>query len=98
MDFFKVEVLSRRGPIRYAALLVMDLESRRVQIAGIIREPYEEEWMFQVLRNLIEAVDGFLLSHVYLIMDRDPVFTQETALASGKLGSNRFACADVART
>ena len=33
--------------------------------------------MFQVLRNLIDGVDGFLLPHQYLIMDRDPVFTQE---------------------
>ena len=76
MDFFKVEVLSLRGPIRYAVLVVMDLKSRRVEIAGIIREPYES-WMFQILRNLIDGMDGFLLSHVYLIMDRDPVFTQE---------------------
>jgi transposase InsO family protein len=29
------------------------------------------------LRNLIDSVDGFLLPHHYLIMDRDPVFTQE---------------------
>ena len=76
MDFFKVEVLSLRGPIRYAVLVVMDLRSRRVQIAGIIREP-SEDWMFQVLRNLVDSVDGFLLYHGYLIMDRDPVFTQE---------------------
>ncbi len=54
----------------------MDLQSRRVQIAGIVQEPYEA-WMFQVLRNLIDGVDGFLLPHHYLIMDRDPVFTQE---------------------
>jgi transposase len=33
MDFFKVEVLSLRGPVRYAVLVVMDLESRRVPIA-----------------------------------------------------------------
>jgi hypothetical protein len=62
MDFFKVEVLSLRGPVRYAVLVVMDLQSRRVQIAGIVREPYED-WMFQVLRNLIDSVDGFLLPH-----------------------------------
>jgi hypothetical protein len=48
--------------VRYAVLVVMDLESRRVQIAGIIREPYEN-WMFQVLRNLTDAVEGFLLPH-----------------------------------
>jgi Integrase core domain. len=76
MDFFKVEVLSLRGPLRYAVLVAMDLQSRRVNIAGIVPEPYED-WMFQVLRNLIDGVDGFLVSHQYLIMDRDPVFTQE---------------------
>jgi transposase len=37
MDFFKVEVLSLRGPIRYAVLVVIDLKSRRIDIAGIIR-------------------------------------------------------------
>ncbi len=76
MDFFQVEVLSLRGPVRYAVLVVMDLQSRRVQIAGIVQEPCED-WMFQVLRNVIDAVDGFLLPHDSLIMDRDPVFTQE---------------------
>ncbi len=60
MDFFKVEVLSPRGPVRYAVLVVMDLQSRRVQIAGIVQDPYED-WMLQVLRNLIDSVDGFLL-------------------------------------
>ncbi len=74
LDFFKVEVLSFHGPVRYAVLVVMDLQSRRVQIAGIVHEPYEG-WMFQVLRSLIDGVDGFLLPHQYLIMDRDPVFT-----------------------
>ncbi len=86
MDFFKVEVLSLRGPVRYAVLVVMDLESRRVQIAGIVQEPYED-WMFQVLRNLIDGVDGFLLQLHYLIMDRDPVFTQEFR--------GRLACAGI---
>ncbi len=76
MDFFKVEVLSLRGPVRYAVLVVMDLQSRRVQIAGIVQEPHED-WMVQVLRNLTDGVDGFLLPHHYLIMDRDPVFTRE---------------------
>jgi len=76
MDFFNVEVLPLRGAVRYAVLVVMDLQSRRVQIAGIVQEPYER-WMLQVLRNLTDGVDGFLLAHRYVIMDRDPVFTQE---------------------
>jgi hypothetical protein len=31
--------------------------------------------MLQVLRNLTDAVNGFLLGKTHLIMDRDPVFT-----------------------
>jgi transposase InsO family protein len=85
MDFFKVEVLSLRGAVRYAVLVVMDLKSRRVQIAGIVQEPYEG-WMLQILRNLTDGVDGFLLAHRYLIMDRDPVFTQEFRVRLARAG------------
>jgi len=31
----------------------------------------------QIGRNLTDAVDGFLLGHRYLIMDRDPIFTRK---------------------
>jgi len=96
MDFFKVEVLSLRGPIRYAVLVVMDLQSRRVQVAGIVREPYED-WMLQVLRNLIDSVDGFLLFHGYLIMDRDPVFTQKLRARLARAGMDPYAYLDAAR-
>lgn len=30
--------------------------------------------MKQMARNLTDAVDGFLLKHRYVIMDRDPLF------------------------
>ncbi len=62
------------GPVRYSVLVVMDLKTRHVEVAGIVREAYEE-WMLQVLRNLTDAVDGFLLGKTHLIMDRDPIFT-----------------------
>jgi len=55
MDFFKVEVMTLIGPVRYAVLVVMDLKTRHVEVAGVMREAYEE-WMFQVLRNLTDAV------------------------------------------
>ena len=71
-----MEVLTRRGPVRYAVLFVMDLKSRRVEIAGIIHDAYEE-WMLQRVRNLTDGVDGFLLPTRYLIMDRDPLFTTD---------------------
>lgn len=76
MDFFHVEVLTLRGPVRYAVLMVMDLESRRVEAAGIVHEAYEE-WMIQMVRNLTDAVDGFLLGRTHVIMDRDSLFSRD---------------------
>jgi len=76
MDFFKVEVMTLIGPVRYSVLVVMDLKTRRVKVAGVVREAYEE-WMVQVLRNLTDVVDGFLLGKTHVIMDRDPVFTAD---------------------
>jgi transposase InsO family protein len=73
-DFFSVEVLTARGLLRYLVLFVIDLKTRRVEIAGIARDP-NGEWMSQVARNLTDAVDGFLCNAVYLIHDRDPLFT-----------------------
>jgi putative transposase len=74
MDFFKVEVMTLTGPVRYSVLVVMDLKTRHVEVAGIVHEAYER-WMIQILRNLIGAVDGFLIGKTHVIMDRDPVFT-----------------------
>ncbi len=74
-DFFSVEVLTRRGLIRYFVLFVIDLETRRVEIAGITRQP-DGEWMKQIARNLTDVDDGFLNGTRYLIHDRDPLFTE----------------------
>jgi len=73
-DFFSVEALSVRGLLRYLVLFVIDLKTRRIEIAGIVRDP-NGNWMQQVARNLIDADDGFLRDAVYLIHDRDPLFT-----------------------
>ena len=73
-DFFSVEVLTRAGLVRYFVLFVIDLETRRVEIAGIVRQP-DGEWLKQVARNLTDACDGFLSGTRYLIHDRDPLFT-----------------------
>jgi len=43
-DFFTVEILTWRGLVTYYVLFFMKLGSRRVQIAGITRQP-DEEWM-----------------------------------------------------
>jgi transposase InsO family protein len=74
MDFFSVEVLTLTGVVRYMVLFVIDLKSRRVHIAGVVRDP-DGAWMNQVARNLTDVVDGFLLRTRYLLHDRDPLFT-----------------------
>jgi putative transposase len=75
-DFFSVEVLTLTGLVRYLVLFVIDLQTRRVQIGGVVRQAYGA-WMVQVARNLTDGVDGFLIGKRYLIHDRDPLFTDE---------------------
>ncbi len=58
----------------WGAIAAMDLKTRHVEVAGIVREAYER-WMLQVLRNLTDALNGFLLGKTHLIMDRDQIFT-----------------------
>jgi transposase InsO family protein len=75
-DFFTVEVLTLGGLVRYFVLFVIDIKTRRVQVAGIVRQPHGA-WMKQIARNLTDHVDGFLWGTRYLIHDRDPLFTDE---------------------
>ncbi len=70
-DFFTVEVLTWRGLARHWVFFVMDIKTRRVEIAGISCAP-TGAWMKQIARNLTDAEDGFLLGMRYLILDRDP--------------------------
>ncbi len=84
-DFFSVEVIAQSGLVRYFVLFVIDLKTRRIEIAGIIQQP-ERERMNQIARNLTDCEDGFLNGSRYLIHDRDPLFTKsfrETLRSSG---------------
>ena len=74
-DFFTIEVLTFTGLVRYVVWFVIDLESRRVHIAGLVRHPHDA-WIQQIARNLTDRVDGFLRGKRYLIHDRDPLFTE----------------------
>ena len=56
-DFFTVEVLTSRGLVRYFVLFVIDLKTRRVEIAGVCHQPHDD-WMRQVARNLSVAMLG----------------------------------------
>ncbi len=46
-DFFAIEVRTKRGLIRYLVLFVIDLKTRRVEIAGIRPVP-NGDWMGQI--------------------------------------------------
>jgi transposase InsO family protein len=88
MDFFTVEVMTWTGLVRFHVLFVIDLAARRVEIAGIVEQPHEA-YMKQMARNLTDAIDGFLLKHRYVIMDRDPLLN---AYAERWIGSVRREC------
>ena len=75
-DFFTVEVWTPFGLVRYAVFFVMELSTRRVEIAGVAPDPYGS-WMVQVARNLTDCLDGFLNGKRYLIHDRDPLYTAQ---------------------
>ena len=62
-----MEVLTARGLIRYLVLFVIDLKTRRVEIAGIVHQLYED-WMKQIARNLTDAMDGFLRTTRFLTL------------------------------
>jgi putative transposase len=73
-DFFTVEVLTWTGITRFYVMFVIALQTRRIEVAGIVRQPHGA-WMLQVARNLLDAEDGFLVGMRYLLMDRDPLYT-----------------------
>ena len=58
----------------YYVLVVMELSTRRVQIAGITPHP-TAAFMQQCARQLTDHCDGFLRAKRYLIHDRDTTFT-----------------------
>jgi transposase InsO family protein len=73
IDFFTVEVLTWRGLSTYYVLFFLHLDSRRVTLAGITQHP-TEEWMVQMARNAVDAIDGPLLPIRFALHDRDTKF------------------------
>ena len=70
-----MEVWTRGGLVTYYVLFVMDLASRRVEIAGITPSP-NGRFMAQIARELT-GVGGFLEAKGMLIHDRDSKFTDQ---------------------
>jgi len=73
-DFFTVEVATWYGLVTYYVLVVMELATRRVYIAGITPHP-TAAFMQQCARQVTDPFEGFLLGKRYLIRDRDTKFT-----------------------
>jgi transposase InsO family protein len=88
MDFLTAEVWTPRGLETQHVLFAIDLESRRVEIAGITSHP-TEAFMAQTARNLTDPFDGFLRDHRMLIIDQDskfaPTFTTTLTAAGIKV-------------
>ena len=72
-DFFTVEVWTSRGLTRFTVLVLIELATRRVEVAGISATP-DGQWVTQLMRNATDAEDGFLRNIRVLIHDRDPLF------------------------
>lgn len=70
IDFTTIEVWTKGGLVTFYLLFVLELATRRVQLAGCTSHP-EEAWMMQMGRNLTDPLDGFLRHKRYLLMDRD---------------------------
>jgi hypothetical protein len=60
------------------------LETRRVSLAGITRNP-TEEWMTQMAPNAVDEESGYLRRHRYVLHDRDAKFCADfrKTLATG---------------
>ena len=69
-DFFTVEVWGPRGLVTFYVFFVIELATRRIEIAGITPGP-NEAWMMQIGRNVTDPIDGFLAEKELLILDRD---------------------------
>jgi putative transposase len=74
-DFFTVKVATWHGLVTYYVLVVMELATRRVEIAGIPPHP-TAAFMQPCARQLTDPVEGFLVGKRYLLHDRDTKFTQ----------------------
>ena len=75
-DFFTVEIWGPRGLVTFYVFFLIELATRRIEIAGITPSP-NEAWMLQIGRNLTDPIDGFLADKKFVILDRDSKYSAE---------------------
>ncbi len=74
IDFTTTEVWTQHGLVTFFVLVVMQLKTRRVEIAGITTSP-DSTWIRQMARNLTDSQEGFLRNSTHILMDRDTKFS-----------------------
>jgi len=74
IDFTTTEVWTQHGLVTFFVLVVMQLKTRRVEIAGVTASP-DSAWVRQIARNLTDSQDGFLRNSTHVLMDRDTKFS-----------------------
>jgi putative transposase len=74
-DFFTTEVWTVRGLVTFSTVFVIELESRRVRVAGSTRHP-DEAFVIQAMRHLTDGVEEVLGPGRVVICDRDPTWSR----------------------
>jgi len=95
-DFFTTEVWTKNGLVTYFVLFVIDLATRRVEIAGITTSP-DSAWKCQIARNLVDDEDGLLRGKRYLNGPRREIFPRVSRGAAPRRCECIAAASSVAR-
>ena len=74
IDFTTIEVWTKGGLVTYYLLFVIQVATRRVQLAAC-SPTLGDPFMKQIARNLTDPIDGFLKDKRYVLMDRDTNFS-----------------------
>ena len=74
-DFLTTEVWTKGGLVTYYIFFVIELKTRRVQIAGMTPNP-NGPFMVQIARNLTDGEGGFLKGKEILLRDRDKKYCE----------------------
>ena len=74
-DFYTAEVWTKKGLTTFYILVVIELVTRKIQIAGVTTKP-RAIWMYYTAKNLVDEnnSDNILENKQYLVHDRDTKF------------------------